>query len=73
MLSKILAWLTYAYTALGLVCAATILWLLVEGGDQAFRLADVPGLLHAGVLGDLVLSLAPASIARSISAGIGID
>jgi len=39
MRSKILAWLTHAYTALGLVCAAAIVRLLVEGGDQAFRLA----------------------------------
>jgi phosphatidylcholine synthase len=39
MLAKTLAWLAHAYTALGLVCAATIFWLLVEGGDQAFRLA----------------------------------
>jgi phosphatidylcholine synthase len=36
---KLLAWLAHAYTALGLIGAAAILWLVVEGGDQAFRLA----------------------------------
>lgn len=35
----IAAWLAHAYTALGLVCAAAIFGLLVEGGDRAFRLA----------------------------------
>ncbi len=39
MRSMILAWLAHGYTALGLVCAATIFWLIVGGGDQAFRLA----------------------------------
>jgi phosphatidylcholine synthase len=36
---RVFAWLAHAYTALGLVCAAAILWLVVEGGDDAFRLA----------------------------------
>ena len=39
MSGRVLAWLVHAHTALGLLCAAGILWLLVEGGDQAFRLA----------------------------------
>lgn len=39
MRSKTLAWSVHAYTALGLVCAAAIFCLIVQGGDQAFRLA----------------------------------
>jgi phosphatidylcholine synthase len=39
MRAKFFAWLAHAYTALGLLGAAAIFWLLVEGGDQAFRLA----------------------------------
>jgi phosphatidylcholine synthase len=39
MRDKVAAWLAHAYTATGLVCAAAIFVLLVEGGDQAFRLA----------------------------------
>ena len=39
MRDKVGAWLAHAYTALGLICAAAIFGLLVEGGDQAFRLA----------------------------------
>ncbi len=39
MVSKLSAWAAHAYTALGLVCAAAILRLVVEGGDDAFRLA----------------------------------
>jgi phosphatidylcholine synthase len=39
MSARVFAWLAHAYTALGLLCAAAILWLIVEGGDQAFRLA----------------------------------
>jgi phosphatidylcholine synthase len=41
MLPKILAWCVHAYTALGLVCAALIVLLIVGGGDEAFRLAFV--------------------------------
>ena len=37
--AKVFAWLAHAYTALGLVCAAAILWLVVQGGDEAVRLA----------------------------------
>ena len=37
--ARVFAWLAHAYTALGLVCAAAILWLVVQGGDDAFRLA----------------------------------
>ncbi len=37
--ARTLAWLAHGYTALGLICAAAILWLVVEGGDDAFRLA----------------------------------
>lgn len=37
--AKLFAWTAHAYTALGLVCAAAILLLVVEGGDDAFRLA----------------------------------
>ena len=37
--ARVFAWLAHAYTALGLVCAAAIFWLVVEGGDDAFRLA----------------------------------
>jgi len=36
-MSKLLAWLAHAYTALGLVCAAGIFVLIVRGGDEAFR------------------------------------
>jgi phosphatidylcholine synthase len=39
MRAKLFAWLVHAYTALGLVGAAGILWLVVEGGDRAFRVA----------------------------------
>jgi phosphatidylcholine synthase len=39
MRARLFAWLAHAYTAGGLVCAAAILWLVVEGTDQAFRLA----------------------------------
>ncbi len=41
MRETLVAWLAHAYTALGLVCAAAIFGLLVEGGDGAFRLAFV--------------------------------
>jgi phosphatidylcholine synthase len=36
---KIYAWLVHLYTALGLVCAAGIVVLIVRGGDNSFRLA----------------------------------
>ena len=36
---KIHAWLVHLYTALGLVCAAGIVVLIVRGGDNSFRLA----------------------------------
>ena len=39
MRDAVAAWLAHAYTALGLVSAAAIFGLLVEGGDGAFRLA----------------------------------
>ncbi len=39
MREKLLAWSAHAYTALGLICAAAIFALLVQGGDQACRLA----------------------------------
>jgi phosphatidylcholine synthase len=39
LLRKILAWGVHCYTALGLVCAAGIVLLLIRGGDEAFRLA----------------------------------
>jgi phosphatidylcholine synthase len=39
MLAKTLAWSAHAYTATGLVCAAAMVPLIVQGGDQAFRLA----------------------------------
>jgi phosphatidylcholine synthase len=39
MRAKVVAWLAHAYTACGLVCAAAILRLVVEGGDDAFRVA----------------------------------
>jgi phosphatidylcholine synthase len=39
MREKLLAWSAHAYTALGLICAAVIFALLVEGGDRAFRMA----------------------------------
>jgi phosphatidylcholine synthase len=35
--SQVLAWTVHFYTALGLVCAALIAVLLVEGGEAAFR------------------------------------
>jgi phosphatidylcholine synthase len=34
---KTFAWLVHAYTALGLVCAAGMAALIVQGGDEAFR------------------------------------
>ncbi len=33
------AWLVHLYTAMGLVCAAGIVLLIVSGGDRSFRLA----------------------------------
>jgi phosphatidylcholine synthase len=36
---KVFAWLVHLYTALGLVCAAGIVVLIVHGGDNAFRAA----------------------------------
>jgi phosphatidylcholine synthase len=39
MRDTLLAWLAHGYTALGLICAAMIFVLLVEGGDGSFRLA----------------------------------
>lgn len=38
-MSRCLAWLVHAYTALGLVCAAAIFVLIVRGGDESFRAA----------------------------------
>src|SRR5258705_268507 len=35
----IFAWLVHLYTAMGLVCAAGIVVLIVRGGDHSFRLA----------------------------------
>lgn len=37
--AKILAWLVHGYTALGLVLAAVIAVLIVEGSDASFRMA----------------------------------
>ena len=34
---KAFAWLVHAYTAVGLVCAAGMAALIVQGGDEAFR------------------------------------
>jgi phosphatidylcholine synthase len=39
MFARVFAWSAHAYTALGLVLAAAIAVSVVEGGDQAFRLA----------------------------------
>jgi phosphatidylcholine synthase len=39
MRARAIAWLAHAYTALGLLCAAAMLSLVVEGGDEAFRRA----------------------------------
>jgi phosphatidylcholine synthase len=39
MRDMVAAWLAHAYTALGLLCAAAIFGLVVEGGDGAFRVA----------------------------------
>jgi phosphatidylcholine synthase len=39
MREKTFAWLAHAYTALGLVCAASIAVLIVRGGDEAFQVA----------------------------------
>ena len=36
---KVFAWLVHLYTALGLVCAAGIVVLIVHGGDTSFRSA----------------------------------
>jgi phosphatidylcholine synthase len=36
---KVFAWLVHLYTALGLVCAAGIVVLIVHGGDNSFRAA----------------------------------
>jgi len=38
-MKAVLAWFLHAYTALGLVCAALIAVLIVQGGDEAFRWA----------------------------------
>src|SRR5262245_17270528 len=38
-LKRALAWSVHFYTALGLVCAAVIAVLIVEGGGEAFRWA----------------------------------
>ena len=38
-LRTVLAWLVHLYTAMGLVCAAGIAVLIVEGGDASFRRA----------------------------------
>jgi phosphatidylcholine synthase len=38
-MSRLLAWLVHLYTAMGLVCAALIVVLIVGGGDAAFRYA----------------------------------
>lgn len=37
--AEVRAWLVHLYTALGLVCAAAIAVLIVQGSDSAFRLA----------------------------------
>jgi phosphatidylcholine synthase len=37
--ARVLAWLVHGYTALGLVLAAIIAVLIVEGGDASFRMA----------------------------------
>jgi len=39
MLARILAWSVHAYTALGLVLAASIALLIVRGGDESYRAA----------------------------------
>ncbi len=49
MTAKALAWLVHLYTALGLVCAAGIAVLIVQGGDEAFRLAFVLMLLATAI------------------------
>jgi phosphatidylcholine synthase len=36
-MTRVFAWLAHTYTALGLVCAAGIAALIVQGGDVAFR------------------------------------
>src|SRR5262245_6265833 len=38
-MSKTFAWFAHFYTSLGLVCAAIIAALIVQGGDRSFRLA----------------------------------
>ena len=38
-MARILAWLAHLYTSMGLVCAAIIAVLIVQGGDRSFRLA----------------------------------
>ena len=38
-MSKLFAWFAHFYTSLGLVCAAIIAVLIVQGGDRSFRLA----------------------------------
>jgi phosphatidylcholine synthase len=47
--ARVFAWLAHAYTALGLVCAAAILWLVVSGGDDAFRLAFLVMLIATAI------------------------
>src|SRR6185503_10070565 len=39
MTAKVFAWLVHLYTAMGLVCAAGIAVLIVQGGDDSFRRA----------------------------------
>ena len=38
-MAKFFAWFAHFYTSLGLVCAAIIAVLIVQGGDRSFRLA----------------------------------
>ena len=38
-MARLFAWFAHFYTSLGLVCAAIIAVLIVQGGDRSFRLA----------------------------------
>lgn len=38
-MAKLFAWFAHFYTSMGLVCAAVVAVLIVQGGDRSFRLA----------------------------------
>ena len=49
MTAKVFAWLVHLYTAMGLVCAAGMAVLIVQGGDASFRRAFMLMLLATAI------------------------